>query len=526
MELREFLKEHATGASGQHALEGLLDMEPPAGPMPDPITDAPAATVVNTDTGAANRPTMGVGPTVIAPAPRPGKPASRPASSGRTQSAPTVPGPTVRTPEARGARPRPPARPPAPGKPPGKPVGLIVGGALALAAAAGGAYMMMGREQPAEPPPATMAQVPATEPPAATMPPATLPPATVAAAPPTAAPPPTFAEAAGRGAAALKAAQAAFRSGDYDRALSQAQRALSEDPANAAARGVADNALAGQRAAGRFRAAEAALRDGDYARAGSEADAGRALAPWDERGPQLITRVQQAQQEAQRAAELKAAREKQAQAAAQVNTLLGQAEAALSAQRYDAAIALYDEALKLDGSSARAVSGRSTAIQARVLAQASASTGVRPAAAKSFVAAKTAATSRETMAGSNVPEGFEDSPEVNVKKGTQAAELPGKINFDVDPDAVKAGEKYTVKVFLLNEGNAPIQIRDMVITTKINGKNVSGPVPPQTQNVAPQQRALLMSTTELWKEETSSWSMEVAVRTARGERYTNQVVWK
>ena len=66
----------------------------------------------------------------------------------------------------------------------------------------------------------------------------------------------------------------------------------------------------------------------------------------------------------------------------------------------------------------------------------------------------------------------------------------------------------------------------MIVTTKINGKNVSGPVPPQTRDVAPQQRALLMSTTELWKEETASWSMEVAVRTARGERYTNQVVWK
>ena len=164
----------------------------------------------------------------------------------------------------------------------------------------------------------------------------------------------------------------------------------------------------------------------------------------------------------------------------------------------------------------------------RVLAQAGASGGggIRPGAAKGFVAAKTAATSRETAAGSNLPEGFEDSPEVTVKKGTQAAELPGKINFDVDPDAVKAGERYTVKVYLLNEGNAPIQIRDMVVTTKINGKNVSGPVPPQTQNVAPQQKALLMSTTELWKEETASWSMEVAVRTARGERYTNQVVWK
>ena len=183
--------------------------------------------------------------------------------------------------------------------------------------------------------------------------------------------------------------------------------------------------------------------------------------------------------------------------------------------------------MPVSGSNQRALNGRSTAIQARVLAQAGASGcgNVRPSAGHAFVASKTSAQSAETRT-SNVPEGFEDSPGVNVKKGTQAAELPGKINFDITPDTVKAGERYIVKVYLVNEGLAPIQIRDMLVTTKINGKGVSGPVAPRAKDVAPGQRALLMDTTELWKEETASWSMEVAVRTARGERYTNQVVWK
>jgi hypothetical protein len=66
----------------------------------------------------------------------------------------------------------------------------------------------------------------------------------------------------------------------------------------------------------------------------------------------------------------------------------------------------------------------------------------------------------------------------------------------------------------------------MIVSTTINGKKISGPVNPAVRDVAPQQRALLMSTTELWKEDTSGWSMEVSVRTARGERYTNQVTWK
>jgi hypothetical protein len=136
------------------------------------------------------------------------------------------------------------------------------------------------------------------------------------------------------------------------------------------------------------------------------------------------------------------------------------------------------------------------------------------------------AASTETRPGGAVPDGFENTPGVDVKKGSTAADLPGKINFDIDPANPKAGERYTVKVFLVNEGNAPIQLRDMVVSTAINGKKISAPVPPQARDVAPQQKALVMSTTEAWKEDTTSWSMEVTIRTARGERYTNQVTWK
>jgi tetratricopeptide (TPR) repeat protein len=403
-------------------------------------------------------------------------------------------------------------------------------GALGVALLGTGTYIALSRRPDPEPTPSTtiaQAAPPTTAATMTTAPVTTPPPVSLAPAtpPPKAAPPPTLAPATGRSAATMKAAQAAIQEGDYDRAMALAQKALSEDPANPDARRVADTALAGQKAAARFQSAEAALRDGDFARAMKEAEAGRALALWDNRGPQLIGRIQRAQQDAQNVAQQREARERQSRIAAQLNGILGQAESALAAQRYDAAIGFYDEALKLDPASPRAVSGRSTAIQARVLAQASASAGTRAPSGRAFVASRTSAQSAETRSG-NVPEGFEDSPGVNVRKGTQAAELPGKIHFDIDPGKVKAGERYSVKVYLVNEGLAPIQIRDMLVTTKISGKGVSGPVPPQTRDVAPGQRALLMDTTQLWKEETSSWSMEVAVRTARGERYTNQVEWK
>ena len=521
VELRDHLKIYSTSASGEHALEDLLDMEPPPGTLPEPaLTNAPGATVVaGNDVG---QPTFEVGPTILEP--RSGK-TRVPEVNPRTTvlgkgSLPTVisePRPRTRTAPARPT----PAPPPASGSP----VLYIALGALGVGLLAAATFIALGRKDADPAPAATLAAAPQeTMAPVVTAPPASLAPATP---PPTAAPPPTFAQSGGRSGATMRQAQAAVQAGDYNRAMTLAQKALAEDPSNTEARRLSDSALAGQKAAARFESAEAALRAGDFTRAMTEADAGRSLAPWDSRAPQLIGRIQRAQEDAQNAAQQREVRERQARTAAQLNGVLGQAESALASEKYDAAIGLYDEALKLDPGNQRAISGRSTAIQARVLAQAGASAGGgrRQAAGRAFVAAKTDAQSTETRTG-NVPEGFEDSPGVKVKKGTQAADLPGRINFDIDPDTVKAGERYSVKVYLVNEGLAPIQIRDMLVTTKINGKGVSGPVPPQTRDVAPGQRALLMNTTETWREETSSWSMEVAVRTARGERYTNQVEWK
>jgi tetratricopeptide (TPR) repeat protein len=316
----------------------------------------------------------------------------------------------------------------------------------------------------------------------------------------------------------MKAAQAAFARNDYDQAIAQAQKALAADPGDAQAKSLVENALKGQQAEARFAAAETALRQGQLDRAMSEAEAGYAVARWDPRGPSLIGRIQQARQQAERAA--------QQQRVAQVNNLLGQADAALSAARYDDAIRSFDEVLKLDGQNQRAIMGKSTAVQARALATAGAGGGRGAAPGRTFVSAKTTAQSVETRTSGNVPEGFMDTPGVDAKKGSQAAELPGKILFDVDPEGVKPGENYTVKVYLLNEGNAPIQVREMLVTPRINGRGVTAPVAAQTKDVAPQQRALLLNTRDIWREDTTSWSMEVTVRTVRGETYKNQVTWK
>jgi len=526
VDLREYLKTWGTSAAGQHALDGLVDLEAPPSSPPQPLTDAPAATIVPADEGdippvtvdleRTTRKTQpprtlrggtatvkGAGPTVV----------------GGTQ-APTVLTPTVR----RGSSVRMPSpaarREPAPSG--GSPILYAVLGAMGVALLAAGGYIYVNKQGGKTPEP--------TVPPSTQMvaPPSTVPPTTIAVAtspPPTAAPPPTFA--VKKGSAAMKLAQAAFARYDYDQAIAQAQKALAEDQSDSSAKSLVENALKGQKAESRFAAAESALRQGQLDRAMTEAEAGHALALWDPRGPSLVAQIQRQQQAAQQAQIAEQQRKQVAAVQNEINGLLTQADNALAGQKYDAAIALYDEVIKRDASNQRALQGRTGAITARAVAQAASSGGAKAAPGKSFVNAKTQAQSVETRTASAGPEGFDNSDRTVVaKKGSQAAELPGRIIFDVDPESVKAGDSYTVKVYLLNEGNAPIQVSQMMVTPRINGKGVTAPVPPQVKEVAPRQKAMLMSSRDIWKEDTTQWSMEVTVSTARGESYKNQVTWK
>lgn len=368
--------------------------------------------------------------------------------------------------------------------------------------------------KPTPPPPITVVQAPPTT---------VAPPPTTAPPPPTTAPPPTFQDTTSK---AMKAAQSAFRSGDYTKAVAQAQSALKEDPKNAEAQRLLDNALAGQNAKSHFDAAEAALRGNDFAKAESEVEQGRQLAAWDNRGPEIVSRVRDARQRAEQQAQA----QKAAQLQSQLGTLLTQADQALSAQKYDAAIATYDEVLKLDPANQRATLGRTSAVGARAVALAAAgaassggATAARPGG-RSFSIGKTEAKGADSGSGS-VPAGFEDSAGV-VSKATAQAELPGKLSFEIEPQTPKAGDKYTVRIVMQNEGSAPIQISSMLVATTVNGRKAQAPVPPQTKDVAPGQKATLLAVSDFWKDDTTAWSMEVLVRTGRNESYKNKVDWK
>jgi hypothetical protein len=141
-----------------------------------------------------------------------------------------------------------------------------------------------------------------------------------------------------------------------------------------------------------------------------------------------------------------------------------------------------------------------------------------------FVSGKTETKAAETSSG---PAGFSDSPSVVVKKGTQAAEMPGRIMFEASPDSPKAGDRLRIVVSLANDGSQPIPVQRMTVTTTIDGRKMQGSVPPSATSVAPGSKAVVYQMPDyVWKDGTSLWSLEVLVFTPKGDSYRNTLTWK
>jgi hypothetical protein len=187
--------------------------------------------------------------------------------------------------------------------------------------------------------------------------------------------------------------------------------------------------------------------------------------------------------------------------AAQVAGLVAQAEAAA---RPDEALRLYQEVLKLDPQNTKALAGKAVAEVAAV------------ASRKRFAVGHTSVQGGKSKADVS---GF-DSADVQV------LDAPGRIDFEVTPASVKAGDNYSVRVFFTNDGKKAIKLKSLSVVTLANGGRAGGPSSPRVREVAPQQRALLDEASGVWKEGTASFSVEVLVMSERGDSYRNQVAWK
>jgi hypothetical protein len=190
-----------------------------------------------------------------------------------------------------------------------------------------------------------------------------------------------------------------------------------------------------------------------------------------------------------------------------LNAMLDEADSTAKGRKFESAVLIYDEVLKKEPENARARTGRLTAQSAQA------------SLLKTFTSGKTAGEGR----GARSDIKAFDVREVSVKK---PVEVPGRIEFEVVPPRLAAGDPYTVKVFLQNEGTKGIKVATLRVSSALNGARSDTAVPPPKAELAPRARALLYEEAGVWRDGVTSWSLEVQVGSGRGDTYRNQILWK
>jgi len=204
--------------------------------------------------------------------------------------------------------------------------------------------------------------------------------------------------------------------------------------------------------------------------------------PLGQQGAQILTRVQEAQQAAAQEAADAARRAQAAQAAQQLNGFISAADSALAGQKYDEAIAAYDKAL---GSileqprHQRQELGRAGACAGPDHHRRGRGRGWDACGRKGLRVRQDGGRQHRDEAGRIGAGRLREHSRRGREEGLDGGGPARQDQLRHRSRQPKAGERYTVKVFLVNEGNAPIQLRDMVVSTAINGKKISAPVPPQ-----------------------------------------------
>ena len=200
------------------------------------------------------------------------------------------------------------------------------------------------------------------------------------------------------------------------------------------------------------------------------------------------------------------------QATAQAQALLGQAETAIGARQYDAAISHLDGALRVDPGNTQAASLRSDAVRRRDLAR------------RRFVPGQTAVQTPKAQKDRAADLAGFDTADADLRK---APDFQGRVEFEMTPaSGIESGDAWTLRAYVVNEGKKPIRIAGVTVGTTVNGAVTGGPVPPRAREIAPQQRALVAEAAGAWRDGTNSWATAITVTAGKGESLQNTITWR
>jgi hypothetical protein len=135
-------------------------------------------------------------------------------------------------------------------------------------------------------------------------------------------------------------------------------------------------------------------------------------------------------------------------------------------------------------------------------------------AARGFTAE---ATSVVTASAGGVA-GFESS-DVDSRRPPQFA---GRVEFEVLPAGVRAGEPFVVRIHLRNDGRKGARIRAVSLATVVDGRRSPVPAKPLLRDVPPLSRALVAEYSGEWAD-AGAWALEAVVTVDRNEAVTSRL---
>jgi tetratricopeptide (TPR) repeat protein len=140
-----------------------------------------------------------------------------------------------------------------------------------------------------------------------------------------------------------------------------------------------------------------------------------------------------------------------------------------------------------------------------------------PAAARALVAGETAVEAAKNAG--KAPAGF-DSGDVLADR-----DFLCKLGFEASPAAVKPGDSYKIRVFMLNDAAKPIKMKSISLTTNLNGTRTPRAAS-SVKEASPRAKTLLGELSGVWEEGVTAWSLDAVVASPKDDTCRNRLTLK
>jgi len=165
----------------------------------------------------------------------------------------------------------------------------------------------------------------------------------------------------------------------------------------------------------------------------------------------------------------------------------------------------------------RSAAPRRTAAAQRPDAAAVASVPEAAAATPPPTRGFTADATSVSASGRGGPAGFD-----GAQMAGRATQFNGRVEFEVLPPAVRAGQPFVVRIHLRNDGRKSVKIRGLALAAVVDGQRVPASVVPLLKEVRGQSRALVAEYSGVWASP-REWALEAVVTADKDEKVTSRL---